>query len=1060
MKEKLLLPINLLKKAIILTVIGISTVCFAYGQYIYPMNQTFSIMEPADVVYNIDWGMDSEITDVYYYYYDEFDVYQETALTEFTDYEVSGNNLILYQSYFENFPVSSGDYLSFYAIFSSLSTSNFYVDVYYTTIPSLFNNPKDYDISNPNDVFTVIAWAETSTITSVSVGGDPLSTSDYNVEGDWLFFTNDYLSTVLLNPGNSITAEVEFDYEYTATFTINAIQTGVNNADLSQNEFDINTSSSPEYIETIITWNSAVSVESMFVTFNQSDYPQEMEYTDYTVTPINASTATLRIYLDNGTKENFKEIEHFYATVEVNYLVGGPSYIFLTMFYEYYWVDVNSVPSGGGYVEGGGNFEVGENVNLEAFPYEDYSFEKWVIDGETEITENPYSFIMPAHDVEIDAVFLSAYPEVLYANPATWQENVNPNATIYLTFNKDIIEGTAFNGFDDITMTDNMSNPWTITDIYITDGNILVIIPTTPMNINTSYNVNIPSESIEDAAAPGVDMNYNYWTQFTTGWGDYEHGEIYQGYEVFSIMEPSQVDFNILWGDDTFIEYIYYFYYDEFSNYYETELVNPSDFTISGNILTINQSFVTSLSPSAGDYLNFYADFGSGYTDYFGIEVIETGAPLLSPTTVIYDLSNPDDVFTNIIYNLSESITSVTRNMTNLVEGTDYDIIGTWLFINNSYLDPLLNISGDEVDLDVTFNTSEVATLTISAEQSGITDATIDPEFVTYTEATMPEFIEIIITWNAASSVESLTIWEEEDGEMMPYDYPYYTVTPINATTALLSISTDEGKGTKATETYNTLIEIGFDAGSSAYFFITFINEYYHVYIDVEPEFAGSYSGDWSYNVGEEVHLEAYENIGYDFQNWRIDGVSVSTDNPYIFNMPANDIYITAYFVPEGTTMYTLTLNSLPAAGGNLTGAGEFAEGESVTINAVPNTGYAFVNWTDAMSVLFANTAEYTFTMPAYNLTVNANFVDNSSVETNSFANQNIYPNPFKDMIILSEPENVKSITFTSVTGQLIDIIYNPENGQINTSDLPNGFYLLTLENENGEKLVRKMVKQ
>lgn len=1057
MGKKILLTVNKLRKILFIIVFAIGFVGVSNAQYLYPSYQTYSIMEPTDMLFNIDWGMDSEISAVFYYYYDEFEQYHEVLLTSYTDYEVNGDVLVMYQSYFEGFPVSAGDDLNFYAEFESTYTSGFTVSIAYTLLPSLFNNPKNYDLSDPDDVFTVIAWADYGYISSVSVDGNTLNSSDYYVEGDWLFFTNEYLSTVLLSSGNSITAEVEFEYEVTANFTINAIQTGVNSAELSQDEFEINTSAFPEYIETIITWNSAVSVESLFVTYVESDYPQEMEYSDYIVTPINASTATLRIYLGSDGKS----VENFYSTVQVNYAIGGPSYIFFTMFYEYYYVDVNSIPWDGGWTEGGGYSGVGENVSLEAFPYSEYTFVKWVINGETEITDNPYSFTMPANDVEIDAIFMSPYPQVLYVNPVTYQNNVDPYTSIILTFNKNIIEGTSANGFDDITMTDNFSNPWTITDVYITDGNKLVIVPQTPMDINTSYNIDIPAQSVEDAAAPGVIMNYNYWTMFTTGWGDYQHGEIDPDWEIYSMMEPANVDFNIVWGDDTSIDNIYFYYYDLFSNYIEIELTNPNDFTISGSILTINNSFISAQFPSPENPLYFYASFDSGYDEYFRIEVIVSGVPTLTPTTVYYDLSNPDDVFTNIVYNLAESITSLSRNMTPLVEGTDYTIVGTWLFINNSYLDPLLNTVPDEIDVDVTFNTADVKTLTVSAVQTGINNATINPDSGSFEEANMPAFIETVITWNDASSVTSLTIWFEEDGEMVPMDYPYYTVTPINASTALLSISTDEGdKSLKTIEMYNSLIEVSFNLGASAYYFLTFIEEYYTVHITVEPEFAGNISGDWNYSVGEEVSLQAFENMGYDFQNWRIDGISVSTDNPYIFNMPANDIYITAYFVSEGTTLYTLTLNSLPLAGGSLTGAGEFEAGESVTINAVPNSGYAFVNWTDELSAVFATTGEYTFSMPANDLTLNANFIDNSSVESNNFINQSVYPNPFSDRIIISEPENVKSVSFTSVTGQLIDIIYNPETGQINTSDLPKGFYMIIIENENGERLVKKMLKQ
>jgi hypothetical protein len=178
------------------------------------------------------------------------------------------------------------------------------------------------------------------------------------------------------------------------------------------------------------------------------------------------------------------------------------------------------------------------------------------------------------------------------------------------------------------------------------------------------------------------------------------------------------------------------------------------------------------------------------------------------------------------------------------------------LFINNSYLDPLLNILGDEIDIDITFNTADVSTLSVAAIETGIVNATLNPNSGTFYEDNMPAFIETVITWNAASSVTSLTIWFEEDGEMVPMDYPYYTVTPINSSTALLSISTDEGdKGQKTIEMYNALIEVSFNIGASAYYFATFIDEYYTVNITVEPEFAGNIYGDWYYSVGEEVHL-------------------------------------------------------------------------------------------------------------------------------------------------------------------------------------------------------------
>jgi len=75
---------------------------------------------------------------------------------------------------------------------------------------------------------------------------------------------------------------------------------------------------------------------------------------------------------------------------------------------------------------------------------------------------------------------------------------------------------------------------------------------------------------------------------------------------------------------------------------------------------------------------------------------------------------------------------------------------------------------------------------------------------------------------------------------------------------------------------------------------------------------------------------------------------------------------------------YNLTMAVAPAGTGtatDVTNAPPYAEGVAVSIKAVPATGYRFVNWT-APAGSFANTnAEMTtFTMPAQDVTVTANF--------------------------------------------------------------------------------------
>lgn len=71
--------------------------------------------------------------------------------------------------------------------------------------------------------------------------------------------------------------------------------------------------------------------------------------------------------------------------------------------------------------------------------------------------------------------------------------------------------------------------------------------------------------------------------------------------------------------------------------------------------------------------------------------------------------------------------------------------------------------------------------------------------------------------------------------------------------------------------------------------------------------------------------------------------------------------------------MYSLTLESFPPGAGVLTGAGDYAAGEEVTITAEANDGYTFSHWSVDGDQVSEN-AEYTLIMPAEDLTVVANF--------------------------------------------------------------------------------------
>ena len=119
-----------------------------------------------------------------------------------------------------------------------------------------------------------------------------------------------------------------------------------------------------------------------------------------------------------------------------------------------------------------------------------------------------------------------------------------------------------------------------------------------------------------------------------------------------------------------------------------------------------------------------------------------------------------------------------------------------------------------------------------------------------------------------------------------------------------------------------------------------------------------------SYVEGTTATLTATPAAHYDFLNWTY-GSETSTDNPLTITVNS-DLTITANF--QEHTKYTITAHAADNTMGYVTGGGTYYAGETVTLKAVANSTYYFVNWSDG------NTdATRTFTATA-DVTLTANF--------------------------------------------------------------------------------------
>lgn len=73
------------------------------------------------------------------------------------------------------------------------------------------------------------------------------------------------------------------------------------------------------------------------------------------------------------------------------------------------------------------------------------------------------------------------------------------------------------------------------------------------------------------------------------------------------------------------------------------------------------------------------------------------------------------------------------------------------------------------------------------------------------------------------------------------------------------------------------------------------------------------------------------------------------------------------------TATYAISTSVSPSAGGTVSGSGSFTSGQSCTLIATANTGYAFTNWTEGSTIVSTNSS-YSFTVSGARTLV-ANFV-------------------------------------------------------------------------------------
>ncbi|MGE0077819.1 MAG: LamG-like jellyroll fold domain-containing protein [Bacteroidales bacterium] len=121
---------------------------------------------------------------------------------------------------------------------------------------------------------------------------------------------------------------------------------------------------------------------------------------------------------------------------------------------------------------------------------------------------------------------------------------------------------------------------------------------------------------------------------------------------------------------------------------------------------------------------------------------------------------------------------------------------------------------------------------------------------------------------------------------------------------------------------------------------------YYTLNLTANPKNAGTVTGAGNYLSGAEITLTATANEGFAFKNWTNGENVVNQTENFTYTMPATNTNLSANFEP-----ITFTLSYSAGEHGSISGITPQTVNygtDGTSIEAIPDQGYRFVNWSDS----------------------------------------------------------------------------------------------------------------
>ena len=242
------------------------------------------------------------------------------------------------------------------------------------------------------------------------------------------------------------------------------------------------------------------------------------------------------------------------------------------------------------------------------------------------------------------------------------------------------------------------------------------------------------------------------------------------------------------------------------------------------------------------------------------------------------------------------------------------------------------------------------------------------------------------------------------------------------------------------------IVNVSGNASYTAYFEADAPTQYTLTVVSNNPAW-GTVTGGGTYAAGTPVELTATPEGGYHFVNWS-DG---NTNASRVVTVTENAVYV-ATFEANPAQQYTLTVLSNDTLMGRVIGEGVYNEGTAVTIGAIPNSGYHFVQWNDG------DTNAYRVIVVTQNATYVATFAANTGIDDVDALSVMLYPNPTSNYVTISGLNVQATVTIVDATGRQQGVYTaTGEQMTLDVSGLSVGQYFLRIAG-NGCVAVKKLI--